>query len=67
VDKQVSVNNPANQPDLPLQNMGQAVLSVPVIMKLNKQISILCHMSVTPLCLPYSNKVENSTENFPLP
>jgi hypothetical protein len=49
-----------------LQNMGHAVVSVPVIMKLNTQISILCQLSVTPLCLPYSNKVENSTENFPL-
>jgi hypothetical protein len=66
VDKQVAVNNSANRPDLPLQNMGHAVVSVPVIMKLNTQISTLCHMSVTPLCLSYSNKVENSTENFPL-
>ena len=46
--------------------MGHAVVSVPLIMKLNTQISILCHMSVTPLCFPYSNKVENSTANFPL-
>jgi len=66
VDKQVAINNPANRPDLPLQNMGQAAVSMPVIMKLDKQISMPCHMSVTLLCLSYSNKVENSTENFPL-
>lgn len=66
MEKQAAVHNPANRPDLPLQNMGHVAVSVPVIMKLNKQISILCHMFVTPLCLPYPNKVENPTENFPL-